>query len=286
MSILDYFKTQSTLPNPSGTLSTSMPSRAIAAANRMVSAVVSSQSWNAKQKRQRKAVHNNSYSPQLRAEMGKATLQFGATAVARKYSVKLGTVNESTMRGLKQAYVLEGQRKRRREDLMTVMSLPHKKRGRPLLLGKTLDAVQSYILKLRERGCPVNTEIVRAAARGIVQTMGTTRLAEYGGPSTLSVAWAKSLLQRMNFTKRRGSTKSGMAPDNFEKVKETFLSEIIETVEMNDIPGDLIFNWDQTGINGPWSSLDHGQEGEKTDFNNWTAGQKTDNGCYLWKHDG
>ena len=40
-----------------------------------------------------------------------------------------------------------------------------------------------------------------------------------------------------------------MAPNNFEEVKETFLSEIMETKEMNDIPGDLIFNWDQTGIN-------------------------------------
>ena len=60
--------------------------------------------------------------------MSKATLQFGVTAVARKYSVKLGTtINESTMCGLKQAYVLERQRKRHREDLMTMMSLPHKK---------------------------------------------------------------------------------------------------------------------------------------------------------------
>ena len=104
--------------------------------------------------------------------MDKAILQFGAIAAARKYLVKLGTtINESTMRGLKQAYVLERQRKRCREDLAMVISLSHKKRGRPLLLGKTLDDAdhdQSYILKLRERGCPVNTELVRAAAKGIV----------------------------------------------------------------------------------------------------------------------
>ena len=118
------------------------------------------------------------------------------------------------------------------------------------MLGKTLnDAVQSYILKLRERGCPVNTEIVKAAAREIVQTMETTRLAEYSGPATLSVAWVKSLLQRMNFTNRRGSTKSGMAPGNFEKVKETFLSKNMKTVEMDDIPEDHIFNW----YFGPWT---------------------------------
>jgi len=48
--------------------------------------------------------------------------------------------------------------------------LPPKKRGRPLLLGASLDdAVQQYILKLIERGCPVNTTIVRAAAKGIAK---------------------------------------------------------------------------------------------------------------------
>ena len=141
MSILDYFKTQSkTLLNPSRTLSSSIPLHAIEAANHMVSMVVLSQSQNAQQKHQRKATNNNSYSSQLRAEMSKATLQFGATAATRKYSSKLGTtINKSTMHGPKQTDVLERKRKRCREDLTMVMILPHKKQGRPLLLGKTLD---------------------------------------------------------------------------------------------------------------------------------------------------
>jgi len=28
-----------------------------------------------------------------------------------------------------------------------------------------------------------------------------------------------------------------------------FLSEVLDTVVLNDIPPELIFNWDQTGIN-------------------------------------
>ena len=59
----------------------------------------------------------------------------------------------------------------------------------------------------------------------------------------------KSLLHQKNFTKRRGSTKSGLAPGDLDKVKKTFLSEIVETVAMNDVPEDLIIKWDQTGIN-------------------------------------
>ena len=38
-------------------------------------------------------------------------------------------------------------------------------------------------------------------------------------------------------------------PEDLEGVRKTFLSEVVQTVEMNDIPGELIFNWDQTGVN-------------------------------------
>ena len=133
---------------------------------------------------------------------------------------------------------------------MTVKELPLKKRGRPILLGKKLDeAVQQYIIKLREHGCLINTVIVLAIARGIVKSMERTQLAEYGRPLTLTTPWATSLLKRMNFTKRRVSTKSTHLTDDLEEVKKTFLTEILETVKFNDIPPELIFNWDQTGIN-------------------------------------
>ena len=46
-------------------------------------------------------------------------------------------------------------------------------------------------MKLREKGYPVNTEIIRALAKGLVKAMDTTRLAKSGGPATLSAAWAK-----------------------------------------------------------------------------------------------
>ena len=79
--------------------------------------------------------------------------------------------------------------------------------------------------------------------------MDRTRLAEFGGPATLTKAWAKSLLKRMHFTKRRGTTKSKMPVEDFRKRKSMFLQEIIDIVEMEEIPCDLIFNWDQTGLN-------------------------------------
>ena len=69
------------------------------------------------------------------------------------------------------AYVLERNLKRHREeDELTVTSLPPKKRGRPflmILLGVHFETI-------RERDYPVSTEIIRAAARGLVQAMDIT----------------------------------------------------------------------------------------------------------------
>jgi len=124
--------------------------------------------------------------------------------VASQFSSRLSIgVNESTVRGIKKAYINERSRRLRDDEDMVIEELPPKKQGRPLLLGATLDsAIQQYILKLRERGIPVNTTIVRAAAKGIAKVMDKNRLADFGGPATLSVAWSKSILRRMNFTKR------------------------------------------------------------------------------------
>ena len=69
-----------------------------------------------------------------------------------------------------------------------------------------------------------------------------------GGPANLSVSWAKSLLKRINFTKRLVSTK-GLVPSHYvEEVRMEFLSELMEAVDLHEVPPDLIFNWDQTEI--------------------------------------
>ena len=126
----------------------------------------------------------------------------------------------------------------------------NKEKGRPLLLGRKLnEAVQEYVLKLRSHGCPINTSIVIAVAKGLGEVMDLTRLAKYDGPAMLTVPWAKSLLKRMDFTKRRATIKCNPPSGGLVDIKQSFLAEVLETVEFNDIPPELIFNWDQTGIN-------------------------------------
>ena len=83
-------------------------------------------------------------------------------------------------------------------------SLPTKPQGRPLLLGHDLDmAVQDYIKSLRMAGGVVNCTIVMAAANGIVKAKDIGRLASHGGNVTINKGWARSLLNRMNYVKRK-----------------------------------------------------------------------------------
>ena len=137
-----------------------------------------------------------------RTELDKLAVDIRASAAAKRFSKKWKyAVNEITAHRFKQLCLEERQTKRLREEGdLTVSDLPLKKRGRTLLLGKNLDEqVQEYILKLREHGCAVNTIVVIATARGLGRIINCTCLSECGGPATLSVSWAKSLLKRMNF---------------------------------------------------------------------------------------
>ena len=96
--------------------------------------------------------------------------------------------------------------------------------------------VQQYILKLIETGSVINTAVVISGERGILQSQDRTRLAEFGGPATLTTAWAKSLLRCMNFTNTRGTTKSKVPVDDeeFNKLKVSFLQEIVNIVTVEE----------------------------------------------------
>ncbi len=75
-----------------------------------------------------------------------------------------------------------------------------------------------------------------------------TRLAEHGGHLNLTKDWAKSLLMIMGFVTRQATTKvSKIAVSEFERLKMNFLRNIKICVQMESIPPELIFNWDQTG---------------------------------------
>lgn len=179
--------------------------------------------------------------------------------MAKEFSRRFKTkVNPSTVHFIKTAY-LETKKKRRAEDDGDVSVLPCRKRGRPYLLGEELDTiVQLYLKKVREGGGVVSSRIAMAAARGIVLTYDSSKLTEFGGHIELNKSWAFSLLNRMKFVQRKSTTaKSKYTIDDFDGVKREFLDSVVDTVLMEDIPPELVLNWDQTGIKivpvSPWT---------------------------------
>ena len=96
-----------------------------------------------------------------------------------------------------------------------------------------------------------------AAAKGVVGARKPELLTEHGGHIEIARGWAKSLLSRMGYVKRKGSNAGKVSVSCFEEIQEMFLADIQAEVVMNDIPHHLIFNWDQTGIQlvptGQWT---------------------------------
>ena len=124
--------------------------------------------------------------------------------------------------------------------------------------------VRAYLTALRANGAVVNTAIAIECAEGIVKSKDSRLLASNGGHIVLSKHWGTHVLARMGFVKRRVSTKAKIEIENFEKVKAQFLLDIKVVCEMEEIPFDLVINWDQTGIHyvpvGSWT-MEKGQNG-------------------------
>lgn len=164
------------------------------------------------------------------------------------FSRKLDThLSETTARSIRNAYSEEMKWKRSDENDEEATVLPEKKQARPVLLGEELDEkVQLYLRKVSKGGGVVSARIAVAAARGILLSY---MLFENGGHVCLHMHWAYSSLHRMHFVQRKCTTsKSKQTAADFTQLKESFLDEVVQTVTMEEIPAELILNWDQTGI--------------------------------------
>ena len=94
-----------------------------------------------------------------------------------------------------------------------------------------------------------DTSIVIASARGIVMNKNANLLVSNGKGNDLTKDWVKYLLKRMGFVKRKACSKSKVNVERFQELKEDFLLEIKNIVVMDDIPENVIINFDQTGLN-------------------------------------
>ena len=115
----------------------------------------------------------------------------------------------------------------------------------------------------RKVGTAINSAVVMAAAEGIVSAQDITKLVEHRGHINITKSWAKSLLNRMGFVKRKCSTSVGkISLADYEEVKDVFIADVATELLFRDIPKEFVLNWDQTGLSilptGNWTMEKHG----------------------------
>ena len=270
-SILHYFKSalkdderDVSLPNPHGPLSSKVPSGAIEIANKKVAEIVApptaadSEPTSSSRKRYIKLT------PAQRFTVGKRAAEHGTTAAMRyfsyKYSGNFASLKETTVRRLKTQYLEQVSRNDNSQQGESIQELPLKKNGRPLMLGELDQQVREYIRDLRAQGVVINTAVVLGAAEGIIMHKDANLLSSFN----LTEGWAKYLLRRMGFVKRKGTTKAKGSVEHFEEVKRKYLQDMELVIPMDEIPDDLVVNFDQTGVHYiPVSDWTMAEEGAK-----------------------
>ena len=154
------------------------------------------------------------------------------------------------MRGWKKTYCAELASRKRKGDDKPVEKLPVQALGRPLALGQAVERhAMKVIHQVRESGGVVNNSVVIGIIKGIMRDTDSNLLAENGGPITVGKEAARRLLGRMQFVKRRGTTKAKVVPSDFQALEAQFLGDIRSIVIFENIPAKLILNWDHTGLN-------------------------------------
>ena len=245
--LFKYFKRKSDLPSPNGPLSQKMPSSMIQAANDGVLSVVSTVEGNGSEGKKRGPYVK--LSSKDKARIGNYAVTHGTSAAIKHFHTEFPYLKWTTVNDWKIAMTAKMRQAHSCGKFEPITSLEGKKTGRPSTLSDELTReLKLYIEVIREGGGVINTAIVIAVATGMLQKRDPASLASNGGHITLKKSWAKYFLHTMNYVKQKSTTKAGIAVRNFDKIKDQFLLDIKGVKMMEDIPDELVVNWDQTGI--------------------------------------
>lgn len=145
-------------------------------------------------------------------------------------------INESSIRTIRQQYLL-----RQKPSTESLNEITPKRRLRPKLLGDELDkTVCDYIKDLRKAGGVINTNIVQSLGRGVIISEDPTLL----DTIYLSRKWARSIMERMDFKKRKATKSVKHLPDDFDIIKRQYLDRIQKNISEHGIPPSLVIDWD------------------------------------------
>jgi len=267
MALFKYFKREAKeekgihLPAENGPLSQVLPPTIIKEANQAGAKTIKLQG--------KRNPYLCSVDDTKKAEIAKYASNHGNMAAVRHFSKEFpepNTLKESTIRGWKAKYLDEmGKRKERGCKDIEVKVLPSAKIGRPLLIGWQYDKeVQEYLVALPEVGAAVNTLVAISAGTAVIKRRNPAMLASAGGSIVLTKDWARYLLQQMGYVKRKATTKAKTTVEDFDAVKSDFLFNIKVVVALEEIPPELIINFDQTGLKyvpvGDWTMTKKGSK--------------------------
>ena len=101
----------------------------------------------------------------------------------------------------------------------------------------------------RIAGGVVNRRQLIAIATRVVRANCPEQLTEFGGALKLTEKWARGVLKKLNWTKRKGTTgKVEPSPQFLAEEKYTFQRNISVAITEHDVPPFLILNIDQTPL--------------------------------------
>ena len=185
MSLLRYFEPINRLPTPEEARLSANTTQAV---NQAVEKAVSVNLRADAEAKTKKRKYTVSFTPEDRAMIGKYAAESGNAAAVMKFKASHHDIRESTVRLFMKRY-LEEVKKRQvpGTEFEEVTSLPQRKRGRRVMLGKQLDSkIQNYIKALRNAGTPIGSSVVMAAAEGLVGATDRSLLVECGGHNAIS----------------------------------------------------------------------------------------------------
>ena len=188
----------------------------------------------------------NKVSSEDKAFIAKYAAENGVTAAIRHFK----KVDQySAIDWMENAYVKELSARKRQNNDEPISELPSKTTGCPLLLGSSIEESSKAIVRtIRDNGGIVNSSVTIGIIKGVIHDVDSNLLLENGGQVDVNKEVARRLLGRMNFVKRKGTTKSKVTPENFKTMQTQFLEDIRTVVHFEEIPPELILNWDHTGI--------------------------------------
>ena len=146
---------------------------------------------------------------------------YGPSAALSYFKKDFPALKWSTVNNWKNAIIMQ-KRILASWDRQTVdvVELVGKKRGRPSTLPKDITSeLMEYIRAIRDNRGIVNIAVVIATGTGMLKRRDPSLLECIGGYVTLKKSWAKYLLCKMNFVKRKATTKCKVDIKNFEQQK-------------------------------------------------------------------